>query len=248
MKQTDQSVYIVCCTLSQYKYAKTMMSDHRIFHSYSITKMNNNYQSINYYLLATVALFIAIAVVLASSGCNNQQKANATAEVKHELTREELVTRGKYIVTAIGGCNDCHTPMKMGAHGPEPDMEHMLSGHPEQFKLTLADVPKADPNKWVMIGASSNTAFAGPWGISFAMNLTPDSVTGLGAWTEDMFIKAIRTGKHMGVSRPIMPPMPQPAFSHMTDEDLKSIFAYLNSIPKIHNQVPDYIPPVPQAQ
>jgi len=66
--------------------------------------------------------------------------------------------------------------------------------------------------------AATNTAFAGPWGISYTMNLTPDRNTGLGIWTEDMFVKAIRTGRHMGTSREIMPPMPWPSFRNATDE------------------------------
>ncbi len=85
------------------------------------------------------------------------------------------------------------------------------------------------------------TAWAGPWGISYTANLTPDQNTGLGIWTEDMFIKAIREGKHMGTSRPILPPMPWPAFRNYSDDDLKAIFAYLKSIPPIANHVPDPI-------
>lgn len=196
-----------------------------------------------YYLLSTAAIVASIGIALLTNGCNSQPKATA-ADQKTVAAPVNLAERGKYLVTAVGGCNDCHTPFKMGEHGPEPDMAHMLSGHPEQFKLTGADVPKLDNHKWVMVAAATNTAFAGPWGISFAMNLTPDSVTGIGTWTEDMFIKTIRSGKHWATSRPIMPPMPQPAFAHMTDEDLKSIYAYLQTIPKVHNQVPDYIPPV----
>jgi hypothetical protein len=79
--------------------------------------------------------------------------------------------------------------------------------------------------------------------VSFAANLTPDQNTGLGIWTEDMFVRAIRTGKHMGVSRPIMPPMPWPVFRNASDEDLKSIFAYLRTIPAVTNHVPAYHEP-----
>jgi hypothetical protein len=65
----------------------------------------------------------------------------------------------------------------------------------------------------------------------------------MGIWTEDMFIKAMRLGKHMGTSRPIQPPMPWPWYGKMTDDDLKAVFAYLQSIPPIVNHVPDYEPP-----
>ena len=87
------------------------------------------------------------------------------------------------------------------------------------------------------------TAWAGPWGISFAANLTPDQNTGLGIWTEDMFLNAIRKGRHMGVSRRILPPMPWQVFRNLTDEDLKAIFAYLRSVPPVHNRVPEPVEP-----
>ena len=147
--------------------------------------------------------------------------------------------RGEYLVK-IMGCNDCHTPWKMGPNGPEPDMSRMLSGHPEQFG-PLQPAQTSAPYVWA--AAPTNTAFSGPWGISYTANLTPDQNTGLGIWTEEMFINAIRTGRHMGVSRPINPPMPWPMYRNATDEDLKSVYAYLRTIKPVVNHVPDYQPP-----
>ena len=149
------------------------------------------------------------------------------------------LARGKYLV-GIMGCDDCHTPMKMGAKGPEPDFARRLSGHPQALK-----VPKpapVDPKGWIWAGNATNTAFAGPWGISYAPNLTSDA-TGIGAWTEANFLKALREGKHLGVGRPIAPPMPWPAYRHATDDDLKAVFAYLRTVPPVKNQAPEYEPP-----
>jgi mono/diheme cytochrome c family protein len=151
----------------------------------------------------------------------------------------DLVNGGRYLVTIVG-CNDCHTPHKMGKNGPEPDMSRMLSGHPESSKVTIP--PKLEA-PWMMAMNTEFTAFAGPWGISYAANLTPDQNTGIGIWTEDMFIKSMRLGKHMGTSRTVLPPMPWPWFGKMRDEELKAIFAYLKSIPPIQNRVPDPAPP-----
>jgi hypothetical protein len=95
----------------------------------------------------------------------------------------------------------------------------------------------------MMAGSATNTAWAGPWGVSYTANLTPDRNTGIGIWTEDMFIKSMRNGKHMGTSRTILPPMPWPWYAKMRDEELKAIFAYLKSIPPIQNHVPDPLPP-----
>ena len=63
-------------------------------------------------------------------------------------------------VVLVGGCNDCHTPLKMGPSGPAPDLAHMLSGHPEALVILPAP-PAGGP--WVWSGAATNTAFAGPW-------------------------------------------------------------------------------------
>ena len=89
----------------------------------------------------------------------------------------------------------------------------------------------------------SSTAWVGPWGVSFAANLTPDKSTGLGNWTEEVFIKTFWSGKQMGIGRNLLPPMPWQAVGQLKDKDLKSIFAYLKTIPPIKNKVPDPIPP-----
>jgi len=87
------------------------------------------------------------------------------------------------------------------------------------------------------------TAWAGPWGISYAANLTPDQNTGLGIWTEYMFIKAMRTGKHMGAGRDILPPMPWQNLNKLSDADLRAVYAYLRTVPAVKNRVPDPVPP-----
>jgi hypothetical protein len=120
-------------------------------------------------------------------------------------------------------------------------MTRMLSGHPAALKMTRP--PNFGAGPWAWTGSITNTAFAGPWGVSFAANLTPEQGTGLGIWTEDMFVRALRTGRHMGTSREILPPMPWPAFRNLTDEDLKAIYAYLRSIPPVVNQVPVALEP-----
>jgi hypothetical protein len=186
------------------------------------------------------AAFIVVATTIVA-GCS-ESRPSVTAAASTEGSGR--IERGKYLVTMVG-CNDCHTPLKMGPKGPEPDMSRFLSGHPEQMGA-LPAAPARGP--WLWAGAATNTAFSGPWGISYAANLTPDQNTGLGIWTEEMFVKAIRTGRHMGVSREILPPMPWTAFRNASDEDLKSIYAYLRSITPVVNHVPDaQLAPAPAA-
>jgi len=160
---------------------------------------------------------------------------SATPDPQAADSAQARIERGRYLVET-SGCHDCHTPWHMGPEGPEPDRSRSLSGHPEDFEMPP---PPAPNGPWIVSVAATNTAWAGPWGISYTANLTPDELTGLGAWTEDIFVNAIRTGRHWGQSRPILPPMPWQVYSNMTDEDLKSVFAYLRSIPPIRNQVAD---------
>jgi hypothetical protein len=95
-----------------------------------------------------------------------------------------------------------------------------------------------------MVASATNTAFAGPWGITYSANLTPDT-HGLKPWTEEMFVNAIRTGRHFGQpsARAIQPPMPWQQYSQISIEDLKCIYAYLQTVKPVSNVVPDYQPP-----
>jgi mono/diheme cytochrome c family protein len=191
-----------------------------------------------------LAILLLLLGSIGTAGCNAPQAEASGSAREAARTPAAAVERGKYLVNGIG-CSDCHTPLKMGPKGPEPDMSRMLSGHPEDYRITAGAVPPSGEWQHGFVGAATSTAFSGPWGVSFAANLTPDQNTGLGIWTEDMFIKALRTGRHFGVSRPILPPMPWQNFARFSDEDLKAIWAYLRSLPPITNHVPDPIPPSP---
>lgn len=154
-------------------------------------------------------------------------------------TMTDRLARGRYLVT-VAGCNDCHTPWHEGPNGPEPDMTRMLSGHPEDAELP----PPPEPvGPWIGAASETNTAWSGPWGVSFTANLTPDPETGLGRWTQRNFTETIRTGRHLGRGRPVLPPMPIPMYKNFTDADLEAIFAYLQSIPPVRNRVPEPLPP-----
>ncbi|HET8704777.1 MAG TPA: hypothetical protein VFM46_00635 [Pseudomonadales bacterium] len=153
-------------------------------------------------------------------------------------TPKPELARGRYLVEAIG-CGDCHTPLKMTEQGPVPDIRRGLSGHPQQMPLPTAPTAQGP---WLWGGAATNTAFWGPWGVSFAANLTPDKTTGIGNWNETLFINTLRSGKHLGAGRPIMPPMPWRSVSQLTDNDLRAVFQFLMSQPAIENTVPDAIP------
>jgi mono/diheme cytochrome c family protein len=144
-----------------------------------------------------------------------------------------MVERGRLLVT-VGSCNDCHTPWKMTEKGPAPDTSRMLSGHPEGAPDPDSALAEGD----IAIIGPTFTSFRLPFGVTYAYNLTPDKETGLGNWTEDTFVRALQTGKHMGgEGRIIMPPMPWPFVGALEVNDLKAIFAYLQTIPAVKNAV-----------
>jgi hypothetical protein len=160
-----------------------------------------------------------------------------TPQQTTQMNHDQMVQHGKYMVTVMS-CNDCHSPKVFTADGPVADTTRLLSGSPSTVPLPKIDTNSLHPGYWYT-GSPDLTAWVGPWGISFAANLTPDSTTGIGAWSEETFINTLRSGKHLGLKdgRQILPPMPWNFIAVATDDDLKAIFAYLKSLPPIHNQV-----------
>ena len=193
--------------------------------------------------LAISSLLLACVVGASLMNCSpaKESKAEPLAESKKEsfggFASAEL--HGEHLVT-ICGCNDCHTPKKMTERGPEPDSSLWLSGHPSSMPAPAVD--RADMAKRGLGVTDFLTAWVGPWGTTYAPNLTSDE-TGIGAWSEQQFITCIREGKLKGLSRPLLPPMLWQFYKAMTDDELKDIFAYLKSTKPIKNIAPAYEPP-----
>ncbi len=150
-------------------------------------------------------------------------------------SQSDMVQRGKYLVDTVGACGQCHTPRA----GAEFNMEMYLAGHPANAPYPRYNFSMMQQGIFLLT-APTMSAFSGPFGTSFASNLTPDNETGLGEWTEEMFIKTLRTGLHQGVegNRKIFPPMPTKHYAEMSDADLKAIWAYLRTIKPVKNDVP----------
>lgn len=167
--------------------------------------------------------------------------ACSSASARH--ADRDAVARGEYLVR-VGDCNDCHTPVQLDpAIGlPVPMAGRFLSGHPDG----APDPASALAGHDIAVIGPTFTSFRLPFGVVYAANLTPDPETGLGSWSEAMFIRAMRMGRHLGASgRPILPPMPWAILASLPDGDLRAIFAYLRTIPPVHNGVPSA--KVPQA-
>lgn len=177
---------------------------------------------------------LAVAIITIVTACTS---SSAKEESKTKtLTEAQLIKRGEYLVNAVG-CDDCHSPKSMGPKGPEIIQELRFSGYPSTRPVQQVD-SNVVKQGWALFGPDLTSA-VGPWGMSFAANITPDE-TGIGNWTEAQFFKAIREGKYKGLdsSRPLLPPMPWFSYRNFSDEDIRAIFAFLKSTKPVENIVP----------
>lgn len=172
-----------------------------------------------------------------------KEPAPAAEEVVEiiEPTQEELIAQGEYLV-GIMGCHDCHSPKRMGEKGPELIPELMLSGYPSDRPVIKFE------SKLIKEGFGmfypDLTGAAGPWGVSFAANITPHE-SGIGNWSEEQFKRALTQGKAKGLEngRMLLPPMPWFNYVHMKDEDIRAVYTYLKSVNPVDNVVPSPIAP-----
>lgn len=187
-----------------------------------------------------LALF-AISFSLYITSCSDHQQNLGEDSITGAANLEDAIKHGEYLVT-IMACNDCHSPKRMGANGPEIIPELMLSGYPSAKPIIKFTEPLL--KEGFALFYPDLTAAAGPWGVSFAGNLTPDE-TGIGHWTEEKFKKAIIQGKYKGLDagRMLLPPMPWPSYASLSDEDVHAIFTYLKSIKPVRNIVPAPVSP-----
>jgi len=186
-------------------------------------------------------VIFSIFIIAVGGLTNCTQKEKTTVETSTEVTKDSLIKKGEYLVTILG-CNDCHSPKRMGEKGPELIPELMLSGYPSDRPLgTVSKSVLADG--WALFNADL-TAGVGPWGASFAGNLTSDE-TGIGNWSLEQFKIALTQGKYKGLAdgRMLLPPMPWFNYVNMKNEDIEAIYTYLQSTSPVKNVVPAPITP-----
>lgn len=193
-------------------------------------------------LAITSILLLPLLVLNCKDDSEEVEKDAETVKISETTEIEDLVARGNYLI-ATTGCTDCHTPKKMTDHGPVPDEERFLMGHPADEPIPAINKDEIAPGKWLLF-SSGLTAAVGPWGVSFAANITPDE-TGIGTWKFENFKASLKHGKYKGMEngRMLLPPMPWENFSKFTNEDLQAMFEYLKTIKPIKNIVPNPIPP-----
>jgi mono/diheme cytochrome c family protein len=107
----------------------------------------------------------------------------------------------------------------------EPSPELIAYGKALVEAGDCAGCHTADPAKPFAGGKRIDT----PFGAIYAPNLTPDGETGIGAWTDDNFTRAVRTGTGPDGSL-YYPAFPYPYFTRMTKDDTLAIRAYLGTL------------------
>ncbi|MEO6463194.1 MAG: c-type cytochrome [Candidatus Eisenbacteria bacterium] len=181
-------------------------------------------------------LAVSVAVLVAWSVLAARASGDATTTTGQPIVKGgtagpgagggDPIARGKFL-TQVLGCVECHTPR--GRDG-KPDMKYYMAGHRAADPAPRWD-DALEKSGVGMLVSSTGTAYAGPWGVTYARNLTPDPTTGIGKWNDEAFIYVLREGT-------LKPPMPNLLYGNLSDDDLKSIFAYLQSVPPVKNLVP----------
>jgi len=129
--------------------------------------------------------------------------------------QDALLKRGEYLMNGPVACANCHTPRN-------PDMSFQEGmDFAGGFKIV-------DPAFEV-----------------YSANITPDPETGIGTWSDEEIITAIREGKTPDGAI-VWPPMPVPTYNNMSDDDVKAIVAYLHTIKPVHHEVPESKYNIPQ--
>lgn len=188
---------------------------------------------------ATITVTLCFAICAGLNSCAPPTPEAEPEEPTSSASTEDHIARGKYLVE-IMGCHDCHSPKLMGPNGPYLDPDRVLSGYPADRALPPRP---ATHDGWALM-TMDLTAAVGPWGTTFAANITSDE-SGIGNWTEEQFERALKKGLYKGLegSRPLLPPMPWQNYVNMSKEDVSAVFAYLMSTKPVANVVPAPIPP-----
>ena len=166
-------------------------------------------------LLKVVGVLIVLAVVLAGAGlvylASRRPAMRPPSSEKVEATPARLA-RGEYLTLHVADCLTCHSDFV-----------------PNQFDLP----PK--PGTEGQGGIPFDKKLGVP-GVVQAQNITPDPETGLGRWTDGEVIRAIREGVN-NKGQALFPQMPYPYFREMSDEDVRSVVAYLRTLKPIRHSI-----------
>ncbi len=173
-------------------------------------------------------ILIIFAILFISLLASLSQEFYAEEQVPAQWEQKSYVERGNYLVNHLGECLGCHTPR--GRKGGL-DMKLVLSGVPAKFAGRKGGPPHI-------------AGFRGPRGSRYySKNITPDRETGIGKWSEDQFVRALKTMTRPDGTKYDHSQMNWEIYMNMREEDMRAMYRYLKTIKPIKNKVPKNIPP-----
>lgn len=145
--------------------------------------------------------------------CNNNEGGKTADTSGKQDSLLKMVERGKYLANHVSMCMDCHSQRDFNQYaGPPKEGTQGMGG--EVFDQKVG-VP----------------------GVVYSRNITPDTVNGIGKWTDAEIVRAITRG----ISRngdTLFPLMPYPHYNMMSKDDIYSIVAYIRTLKPNNNKVP----------
>lgn len=165
--------------------------------------------------IAAIALAVLAVIAVAAVFAIFPRVRPVTSE-KFERTPAR-VARGRYLVHHVSDCLGCHS-------------ERLLD------RFAMPTKPGAE--------AAGGLNFSEGGMRLYTANITPDVQTGIGSWSDDEIVRAVREGIRRN-GDPLFPAMPYGLFAQMSDEDARSVVAYLRTLPPSHHPIPERHLPVP---
>ncbi|MGN6249331.1 MAG: c-type cytochrome, partial [Ginsengibacter sp.] len=166
-------------------------------------------------ILRSQAIILFALLFIFFTSCNNNPTGKQEAKVSNEDSMHKVLARGQYLAVHVAACIHCHSKRDFTKYSG-PVIPGTEGGGGQEF---------------------SNAEMDAIPGIIYSRNITPDSATGIGTWTDAEIIRAITQGINKNGDT-LFPLMPYANFNHMSKDDLLSIVAYLHTLKPIHNQVP----------
>ena len=164
-----------------------------------------------FFAMAVILLLVAITAYF--TACNNDKKEPQAQNAGKEDSIKNSLTRGEYLVNNVAMCIDCHSKRDFTKYsGP------VVAGSEG-------------------MGGEAFTPGMGVPGTVYARNITQDTETGIGGWSDDDILKAMTQGISKNGDT-LFPLMPYPTFNHMAKQDLMDIIGYIKTLKPIKNKVP----------
>ncbi len=170
-------------------------------------------------LFALPAILLCFIAAVFFTECNNNSGKSSELKQADNINQDSVqmvLARGEYLAVHVAACIHCHSKRDFSKYSG-PVIPGTEGGGGQEFSHAELD---AIP------------------GVLYSKNITPDSATGIGTWTDAEIIRAITQGINKKGDT-LFPLMPYANFNRMAKSDLLSIVAYIRTLKPINNKVPD---------